>query len=54
MVKQPAVQYGILIIVQLWLSMGTGFLAFIAGLQGIDVTCMRPAISTGSATGIRR
>ena len=35
MVKQP-VQYGILIIVQLWLST-MGFLAFIAGLQGIDV-----------------
>jgi len=26
----------VLIIVQLWLSLGTGFLAFIAGLQGLD------------------
>ena len=28
----------VLIIVQLWLSLGTGFLAFVAGLQGIDTT----------------
>ena len=26
----------VLIVVQLWLSLGTGFLAFIAGLQGLD------------------
>ena len=26
----------VLIIVQLWMSLGTGFLAFIAGLQGVD------------------
>ena len=29
---------GILIVVQLWLSLGTGFLAFIAGLQTVDPT----------------
>jgi len=28
----------IIIIVQLWLSLGTGFLAFIAGLQSVDIT----------------
>lgn len=27
---------GLLIVVQLWLSLGTGFLAFIAGLQNVD------------------
>ncbi len=27
---------GVVIVVQLWLSLGTGFLAFIAGLQGVD------------------
>lgn len=28
--------FGVVIFVQLWMSLGTGFLAFIAGLQGID------------------
>ncbi len=32
----PAYNLKILILVQLWLSLGVGFLAFIAGLQGID------------------
>lgn len=32
----PRYNLTILILVQLWLSLGTGFLAFIAGLQGID------------------
>ena len=27
---------GVVIVVQLWLSLGTGFLAFVAGLQGVD------------------
>ena len=39
----------ILILVQLWMSLGTGFLAFVAGLQGVD-TSMYEA---GSIDGIR-
>lgn len=39
----------VLILVQLWLSMGTGFLSFIAGLQGVD-TSMYEA---GAIDGIR-
>lgn len=37
----------ILIIVQLWLSLGTGFLAFIAGLQTIDRTLYEAAAIDG-------
>ena len=32
----PQYTIWVLILVQLWLSLGTGFLAFIAGLQGVD------------------
>lgn len=39
----------ILIIVQLWLSLGTGFLAFIAGLQTID----RSLYEAGAMDGIK-
>lgn len=39
----------IVIIVQLWLSLGTSFLAFIAGLQTIDKTL----IEAGAVDGIR-
>lgn len=39
----------ILIIVQLWLSLGTSFLAFIAGLQGLDPTLFE----AGAIDGIR-
>src|SRR5690606_5097420 len=39
----------IVIIVQLWLSLGTSFLAFIAGLQNID----RTLIEAGSVDGIK-
>ncbi|WP_430138241.1 carbohydrate ABC transporter permease [Paenibacillus lautus] len=39
----------ILIIVQLWLSLGTSFLAFIAGLQGMDKTLFE----AGAIDGIR-
>lgn len=37
----------ILIIVQLWLSLGTGFLAFLAGLQTIDKTLYEAAAIDG-------
>jgi len=39
----------IVIIVQLWLSLGTSFLAFIAGLQNID----RTLIEAGAVDGIK-
>jgi len=39
----------ILILVQLWLSLGTSFLAFIAGLQGMDKTLYE----AGAVDGIR-
>ena len=40
---------GIVIVVQLWLSLGTSFLAFIAGLQGVD----RSLYEAGAIDGIR-
>ena len=40
---------GIIILVQLWLSLGTGFLAFIAGLQTVDKTLYE----AGAVDGIR-
>ena len=39
----------ILLIVQLWMSLGTGFLAFIAGLQTVD----RTLYEAGAVDGIR-
>ncbi|MCL2363682.1 MAG: sugar ABC transporter permease [Defluviitaleaceae bacterium] len=39
----------ILILVQLWMSLGTGFLAFIAGLQTVD----RTLYEAGAVDGIR-
>lgn len=39
----------IIIVVQLWLSLGTGFLAFIAGLQTVDKTLYE----AGAVDGIR-
>ncbi|MHB1453070.1 MAG: carbohydrate ABC transporter permease [Saccharofermentanales bacterium] len=40
---------GIIMLVQLWMSMGAGFLAFIAGLQSVD----RTLYESGSIDGIR-
>ena len=39
----------VIIIVQLWMSLGTGFLAFIAGLQSVDVSMYE----AGAIDGIR-
>ena len=39
----------IVVIVQLWMSLGTGFLAFIAGFQGIDASLYE----AGSIDGIK-
>jgi multiple sugar transport system permease protein len=41
--------FGVMIVVQLWMSLGTGFLAFIAGFKGID----RTLYEAGSIDGIR-
>ena len=38
---------GIIIVVQLWLSLGTGFLAFIAGLQSVDRTMYEAGVIDG-------
>lgn len=43
----------ILIIVILWMSMGTGFLSFIAGLQNVDRSSTKPATWTASRTASR-
>ena len=44
----PRYDLGIVIVVQLWLSLGTSFLAFIAGLQGVD----RSLYEAGAVDGI--
>lgn len=41
--------FGVLILAQFWMSLGTGFLAFIAGFQGIDES----VYEAGSIDGIR-
>lgn len=47
--KDPKYIMTIIIIVQLWLSLGTSFLAFIAGLQSLDKTLFE----AGAIDGIR-
>ena len=47
--KTEAYILGIIILVQLWLSLGTGFLAFIAGLQTVDKTLYE----AGAVDGIK-
>lgn len=45
----PAYNLTIIIIVQLWMSFGSGFLSFIAGLQGVD----RSLYEAGALDGVR-
>jgi multiple sugar transport system permease protein len=45
--RDPAYTMGIVIIVALWSSLGTSFLAFIAGLQGIDRSYYEAAAMDG-------
>ena len=47
--QDPKMALGLVIIVQLWLSLGVGFLAFVAGLKNIDRTLYEYA----SIDGIR-
>ena len=46
--SDPKYMMTVVIIVSLWLSMGTGFLSFVAGLQGINVSLLE----AGSMDGI--
>ncbi|MBQ2955875.1 MAG: sugar ABC transporter permease [Clostridia bacterium] len=45
----PKYILGVVIVVILWMSMGTGFLSFVAGLQGVD----RSMYEAGYVDGIR-
>lgn len=47
--QEPKYMLAIVILVQLWLSLGTSFLAFIAGLQTIDKTLFE----AGAVDGVR-
>jgi len=47
--KDPTYMLGVIILVQLWLSLGVSFLAFIAGLQSVDKTLYE----AGAIDGIR-
>jgi len=47
--KNEKYMLAIIILVQLWLSLGTGFLAFIAGLQTVD----RTLYEAGAVDGVR-
>lgn len=47
--KNPQYMMTVIIIVQLWLSLGVSFLAFIAGLQSVDKTLFE----SGAIDGIR-
>ncbi|WMT43139.1 sugar ABC transporter permease [Paenibacillus sp. D2_2] len=47
--QDPKYMLFIIMLVQLWLSLGTAFLAFIAGLQGMDMSL----IEAGAIDGIR-
>lgn len=47
--QDPKYMLPVIMLVQLWLSLGTSFLAFIAGLQGID----RTLFEAGAVDGIR-
>ncbi|MBE5787430.1 MAG: sugar ABC transporter permease [Clostridiales bacterium] len=43
----PAYILGVIIFVQLWMSLGTGFLSFIAGLQGVDMNLYEAGLVDG-------
>ena len=45
----PRYMMGVVVVVQLWMSLGIGFLAFIAGLQGID----RSLYEAGAVDGVK-
>lgn len=47
--SDPSYMLGIIMVIQLWMSMGAGFLAFIAGLQNVD----RSLYEAGALDGVR-
>ena len=47
--QDPKYMLGVIILVQIWLSLGTSFLTFIAGLQGVDTSLYE----AGAMDGIR-
>jgi multiple sugar transport system permease protein len=47
--KEPQLNLRVIMLVQLWMSLGTSFLSFIAGLQGID----KQQYEAGAIDGIR-
>lgn len=47
--KNPVYMLGTVMVVQLWMSLGTGFLAFVAGLQGIS----KSLYEAGAVDGIK-
>lgn len=47
--QDPTYMLGVIILVQIWLSLGTSFLTFIAGLQGVDISLYE----AGAMDGIR-
>lgn len=47
--QNPKYMMGIIILVQIWMSFGVGFLSFIAGLQGLD----KAQLEAGELDGIR-
>ena len=49
MVNRYVSVLGVVIVVQLWVSLGTSFLSFVAGFQGID----RQLYEAGAIDGIR-
>ena len=47
--SDPKYMLGVIILIQLWMSLGAGFLAFIAGLQNVD----RSLYEAGALDGIK-
>ena len=45
--QDPAYMLGVIMVVVLWMSLGTGFLAFVAGLQSVDKTLYEAGLVDG-------
>lgn len=48
--SDPSTMLGVIIFIQIWMSLGTSFLSFIAGLQNVDKQLYEAAAVTASAT----
>lgn len=49
----PNYNFGVVIVIQIWLSLGTGFLSFIAGFQTIDSSIYEAGAIDGIKTASR-